>query len=117
MIKYLSSTVEFVQSILQLLTRPYFKWSGISAVLPPEQPDESGSLKAFRSITAPSLNPERMEVITSAPQVRATGSLDDLPLVVLIHRPGWKGAPDLPSGLSAKTHITITRYQYCMHGW
>lgn len=78
------------------------QWSEISAVLPHEQPDESESLKAIRSDTDPSSNPERMDVIASAAQVRATKSLGDLPLIVLTHKPGWNIDPNLPPDLSAK---------------
>jgi pimeloyl-ACP methyl ester carboxylesterase len=80
------------------------QWSEMAAVLPPEQPDESGGLKAIRSdITNPSSNPERMDVIASAAQVRATKSLDDLPLVVVSSRKHiWNMVANFPPDLSAK---------------
>jgi pimeloyl-ACP methyl ester carboxylesterase len=60
--------------------------SETQAVLPPESPGEPDILKLIRTygfFPDPSDNPERMDFIASAAQVRATRSLGDLPLVVL----------------------------------
>ncbi len=67
------------------------QWSEFSAVLPPES----------RPPTDPFSNPERMDLIASAAQVRAIKSLGDLPLVVLTRAPGLI-IPDLSPELSAK---------------
>ena len=78
-------------------------WSKFSAALPPEQPDEPESLRDARSVADPQDpdDPEKMDVVTSAAQVRATGLLGDLPLVVLTHTPGIKN-PNLQTDLSDK---------------
>jgi pimeloyl-ACP methyl ester carboxylesterase len=77
------------------------------AVLPPPSPDELLSVKNFReSITAPtsdpSSNPEGMDIDASAAQVRATGPLGNMPLVVLTHSPDWRMDPDLPNDIATK---------------
>jgi hypothetical protein len=77
-----------------------FRRSKIFAVLPPESPDEPHGFKAIRADIDPSSNPERMDVVASAAQVRAIGSLGDLPLVVLNHRRNWNGFPDLPPDIT-----------------
>lgn len=78
-------------------------WSKFAAALPPEQPDEPKSLRDARSAIDPQDpdDPEKMDVVTSAAQVRATGLLGDLPLVVVTHTPGIKN-PDLQPDLSDK---------------
>ena len=54
------------------------------AALPPESPDESDELRELRrSFSEPIQNIEGMDIETSAEQVRATGSLGDIPLTVL----------------------------------
>lgn len=60
------------------------------ALLPPQSPSESAGMKEVReSLTTylkdPTLNQEGMDIDGSAAQVRATGLLGDLPLVVLTH--------------------------------
>ena len=67
------------------------QWSEFSAVLPPES----------RPPTDPFSNPERMDLIASADQVRVSKSMGDLPLVVLTRAPGWI-IPVLSPELSAK---------------
>jgi pimeloyl-ACP methyl ester carboxylesterase len=103
------------------------QWSEIAAVLPPESPDEPDSLKALRTVPPASL-PEKMDILASAAQVRATESLGDLPLVVLSHSPTahvfpnlspevaekveqvWQNLQnDLASLSSNSTHITATQ--------
>lgn len=80
------------------------QWSKLSAALPPERPDESESLRAVRSMANPldPEDPEKMDVVTSAAQVRATGLLGDLPLVVITRATGLKVVPNLPDDLSDK---------------
>ncbi len=103
------------------------QWSQITAVLPPESPDEPSSLKEFRTVPPASL-PEKMDILASAVQVRATESLGDLPLVVLSHSPTahvfsnlspevaekveqvWQNLQNDLAGLSSNsTHIIATK--------
>jgi uncharacterized protein (DUF2141 family)/pimeloyl-ACP methyl ester carboxylesterase len=80
------------------------QWSKFSAALPPARPDESGSLRTARSSIEPldPNDPEKMDVATSGAQVRATGLLGDLPLVVITSAPGTIFVPNLPTDLSDK---------------
>jgi pimeloyl-ACP methyl ester carboxylesterase len=68
------------------------QWSELSAVLPP----------TCRPSTDPYSNPERMDLIASADQVRAIKTLGDLPLVVVTRAPGLL-IPCLSPELSAKS--------------
>lgn len=77
------------------------QWSKLTATLPPEQSDESGSLRAVRS-TADLLGPEKIDFATSGAQVRATGLLGDLPLVVITCAPGTNFFTNLPTDVSDK---------------
>ena len=79
------------------------------AVLPPESPGEPDILKSMRTYGLypdPSYNPERLDFIASAAQVRAADPLGDLPLVVLTRSPnpasGCCVDPTLPPDISAK---------------
>jgi pimeloyl-ACP methyl ester carboxylesterase len=67
------------------------QWSKFSAVLPPESQPATDRFS----------NPESMDVIASAAQVRATKRLGDLPLIVLTRAPG-ASIPNLSPELSAK---------------
>ncbi len=80
------------------------QWSEYSAALPADQPDESGSHRAVRSMEdrLDPKDPEKMDVATSGAQVRATGLLGDLPLVVITCAPGTNFFPFLPTDLSDK---------------
>ena len=78
------------------------QWLKYSAALSPERPDKSGSLKAVRSMADrfDPKNPEKMDFATSGAQVRATGLLVDLPLVVITSAPGTNFFSFLPTDLS-----------------
>ncbi len=67
------------------------QWSEFSAVLPP----------ASRPPTDPFSNPESMDLLASADQVKTSKSLGDLPLVVVTRAPGTS-IPNLSPELSAK---------------
>lgn len=75
-------------------------------MMPAATRDESSDLTNLRKvlktiINNPDNNPEGMDIPASSDQVRATGSLGDMPLVVLTRGiSDW--APGLPKGLSAK---------------
>lgn len=73
------------------------------AVLPPESPDEPDGLSARRGLLSEFIidTPERIDVMTTAEQVRATNGLGDLPLVVITRSPATR-APDLPADVSEK---------------
>lgn len=79
-------------------------WSKQLAVLPPETPNDSATLKRFRSsrINFDNDNAEGMDILTSAAQVRATGSLGNKPLIVLSRNPTRGLLPGLPPGVSEK---------------
>lgn len=72
--------------------------------LPPESPDEPGNLHGLRLMFKDFVieTPEGVNVAASADQVRATGSLGDLPLVVLTQRSGWLISPNLSPDTRAK---------------
>lgn len=77
------------------------------ALLPPESPDESSGLKEIRQWCVEGVydffmeGPEFVDWKTSAAQVRATGSLGDIPLVVLMVDPqSWEWESDFPSELA-----------------
>jgi pimeloyl-ACP methyl ester carboxylesterase len=74
------------------------------ALLPPESPDESSELEEIRQWYVKGVydffmeGPEYVDWETSGTQVRATGSLGDIPLVVLMQDPReWES--DLPPEL------------------
>jgi pimeloyl-ACP methyl ester carboxylesterase len=77
-----------------------------AAALPPASPDEPATVKLFRQeaialVDDPWANPEAMDIAASAAQVRAAGSLGDLPLVVLSQSPDTN-AFGLPSAYKTK---------------
>lgn len=83
------------------------QWSKWLAALPPESANEPESIKNGRKfltsqLTDPANNPERMDIKTSAAQVRAAGNFGDKLLIVLSHSPDWRMAPDLPDDVSRK---------------
>jgi len=75
------------------------------AVLPPPAPNESQALKELRASFLeqpdPNQNAEGVDLEASAAQVRATGSLGDLPLVVLT-RGRSDAPPDFPADVAAR---------------
>jgi hypothetical protein len=74
------------------------------AVLPPESPGEPAALGYMRASLWPdAASGEGIDAAASAEQVRATGSLGDLPLVVLTRRTRWFFVyPDTPPDVLAK---------------
>jgi pimeloyl-ACP methyl ester carboxylesterase len=79
-------------------------WERSLAVLPPKAPDEDAGLAQLRTEVEtpnPNDNPEGIDWEASAAQVRAAGSLGDLPLVVLT-----RGRPivlrDVPADVVAR---------------
>ena len=76
------------------------QWERALAVLPPESPDEPETLRQLRIVPPASL-PEKMDIITSADQVRTVSSFGDIPLIVLSHSLTWR-FPDLPPELADK---------------
>jgi pimeloyl-ACP methyl ester carboxylesterase len=77
------------------------QWPKLLAALPPQSSDEPEGMKGWRKfltalMTNPTNNPERMDFMTSAAQVRASGNFGDKPLVVLSHSPNWRFFFDLP---------------------
>ncbi|HET9907349.1 MAG TPA: alpha/beta hydrolase, partial [Anaerolineales bacterium] len=104
------------------------QFARLLAALPPQSPDESTELKDLRnSLSVPIQSIEGMDVETSAEQVRATGSLGNLPLTVLT-----AGSPSLSeidiglgevwlemqmelAGLSANSaHIVVPDATHCI---
>jgi pimeloyl-ACP methyl ester carboxylesterase len=83
------------------------QWAEFQALLPPEAPGEPARLSQLRTLQAqPASNPERLDVIASAHQVRlalARGPqpLGDVPLVVLTRSPKAAIAPFLPPEIAA----------------
>jgi pimeloyl-ACP methyl ester carboxylesterase len=67
------------------------------AALPPRKPDESQALANLRSFLEhtgdASANPEGVNLAESANQVRATGQLGDMPLVVITRGRGYTYQP------------------------
>jgi pimeloyl-ACP methyl ester carboxylesterase len=76
------------------------QWAKYREVLPPESPGEWWELPGLRNGPAPSFSPEGIEFTESAAQVRATGSLGDIPLIVLTRDPQWAAIPELPRSCS-----------------
>jgi pimeloyl-ACP methyl ester carboxylesterase len=75
------------------------------AVLPPPSAKDSAALRDFRNYLTtnedPTQNPEAMDIEASAAQVRATGSLGAIPLVVLT-RGLSDASPDFPKDVDTK---------------
>jgi pimeloyl-ACP methyl ester carboxylesterase len=73
------------------------------AVLPPESPDEPDSVTARRDLFTNFIidTPEKLDVMATAEQVRATSGLGDLPLVVISRSPTTR-SPDLPAEVAEK---------------
>ncbi len=78
-------------------------WRETLAVLPTESPDEPDSWKARRGFFTELITetPESIDLGKSSGQVRAIGSLGDLPLVVLSMRPVWFSFSDYPPEVTA----------------
>lgn len=78
--------------------------SATLAVLPAESPGETAILGYMRQGLWPDpLSGEGLDLAASAEQVRASGSLGDLPLVVLTRRTLWFFQfPDLPADVTAR---------------
>jgi pimeloyl-ACP methyl ester carboxylesterase len=75
------------------------------AALPPAAPDESQGLKELRAYLenpTPYQNPEGVDEVASTAQVRASGSLGDLPLVVLTAGNFDFAPPDFPADVVAR---------------
>jgi pimeloyl-ACP methyl ester carboxylesterase len=78
------------------------QWARLRALLPPVTPGEPARLARLRTMPSqPADNPERLDVLASASQVRRalSGSLsplDDVPLVVITRSPTAPMAPFLP---------------------
>ena len=99
------------------------------AALPPESPDESAELKDLRSsFSEPFQNVEGMDIETSAAQVRATGSLGNIPLTVLTAGAApsneldrmldeiWLEMQQELAGLSSSSnHIVVPNATHCIH--
>lgn len=86
------------------------QWQDVSAVLPPESPDEPTSLKKLRNIPPASL-PEKMDILESTKQVREVKSLGDLPLVVLSHTPTISVNSNISPELSKKIEQVWAKLQ------
>jgi pimeloyl-ACP methyl ester carboxylesterase len=106
----------------------------ILAVLPPESPDESAELKEARKDfttgwTDPTQNLEGIDVEASAAQVRATGSLGAMPLIILTAGASASGSGDLVAKVnqaildmhtelaalsSNSTHIVVPNVGHCI---
>jgi pimeloyl-ACP methyl ester carboxylesterase len=97
---------EMAGLVLINATHPH-EWSQLQALLPPETPHDSARLARLRALPElPAGNPEGLDVIASARQVRA--ALDsaaqangefpfgDLPLIVLSRSPAAAPSPRLP---------------------
>ena len=98
------------------------------AALPTQSPYESPELKDFRKYFMESLpNHEGMDVEASAAQVRATGSLDAMPLIVLTAEgtgsghldprlvQAWLDMQNELAGLSSNsTHIVVPNVGHCI---
>jgi len=93
------------------------QWSEVVAALPPESPDEPSLFKELRTVPPASL-PEKMDILASADQVRATGSLGDLPLVVLTHSPTftWHADSNVPPEIVGKIEGVWQRLQNDLAG-
>jgi len=88
------------------------QWSEVSAVLPAESPDEPASIKELRTI--PDINNlEKLDILASADQVRATGALGNLPLVVLSHSPtsAWSANLNLSPDVAEKVEKVWQKLQ------
>jgi pimeloyl-ACP methyl ester carboxylesterase len=66
------------------------------AALPPESPGEWWELPGLRNGPPPSFSSEGLDFPASCAQVRAAGSLGDIPLIVLTRDPNWPGDPGTP---------------------
>jgi pimeloyl-ACP methyl ester carboxylesterase len=78
------------------------QWSRIAQELPAESVDESPILRAVRRVPAPSFSPEAIDLLSSAEQVRKTGTLGTKPLVVLTQSPRALRPPGIPVKISDK---------------
>jgi pimeloyl-ACP methyl ester carboxylesterase len=76
------------------------------AALPPSAPNEPESIRNAREFlsgrTNPASNPEQIDPVASAVQVRAARDLGGKPLVVLSHSANFRLDPRLPEGVSLK---------------
>jgi pimeloyl-ACP methyl ester carboxylesterase len=86
------------------------QWQEISAVLPPESPNEPVSIKNLRTAPPASL-PEKMDILESAKEVREVKSLGNLPLVVISHAPTSTIDSRLTPELSAQIQQVWTKLQ------
>ncbi len=86
------------------------QWQEISAILPPESPNEPISIKNLRTVPPASL-PEKMDILESAKQVREVTSLGDLPLVLISHAPTSMIDPSLAPELSVQIQQVWTKLQ------
>jgi pimeloyl-ACP methyl ester carboxylesterase len=82
-------------------------WARALAALPPETPDDSQRLQGFRrfltsEVADPARNAEGVDIPATAEQVRAAGSLDARPVVVLTAGISDVLAPGLPPEVQAR---------------
>jgi pimeloyl-ACP methyl ester carboxylesterase len=82
-------------------------WARALAALPPETPDDSQRLQGFRrfltsEVADPARNAEGVDIPATVEQVRAAGSLDARPLVVLTAGISDVLAPGLPPEVQAR---------------
>jgi len=75
------------------------QWARWRDVLPPPAPGEFWELAGLRAPPGLSLSSERIDLARSAEQVRKTGTLGTIPLVVLTRDPHWSGDPGTPPDL------------------
>src|SRR5262249_18520202 len=91
------------------------QWTKWKDILPPESADEPASLHKMRMVLEgqrdPKSNPEHLDVIVSSAQVKAAGSLGNIPLVVISHSPKWRIDATLPDDVSDKLELTWQKWQ------
>ncbi|MFO0891017.1 MAG: alpha/beta hydrolase [Isosphaeraceae bacterium] len=89
--------------------------------LGPETAGEPKELKSARDflrhrLADPAANPEGLDVVASAAQVRTARPLGETPLVVLSHSPEWKMVPDLPDAVSRRLEQASLELQRTLLG-
>ncbi len=87
------------------------QWRRFSKILPPRSLRESAIIRRLRGWSDPSPTGERIDFTMSAEQIRATGPLEDKPLIVLSHSPRALRSPGLPEELAAKLEVIWSELQ------
>ena len=87
------------------------QWTRFGRLIPRPTTGEATALQRLRSKPDPNLTPERIDYVTSADEVRTSGSLGDIPLVVLSRSPDALRPPGLPADIAGQIERVWTQLQ------